>query len=54
VTKISFDEQAVATRITAPSRMLALDARPGARSNYLVEDDQWKPVKVRGPRQEAK
>jgi hypothetical protein len=45
VTRISFAEKEMAGRIVAPSRMLALDARPGARSNYLVEDDQWKPAK---------
>lgn len=44
VTRISFSEKDVARRIAAPAEMYAMDARPGARSNYLVRDDQWKPV----------
>ena len=44
VTRISFAEKDVARRIAAPYEMFAEDARPGVSVNYLVHDDQWKPV----------
>lgn len=44
VTRISFSENDVARRIAAPAEMYAMDARPGVRPNYIVRDDQWKPV----------
>jgi hypothetical protein len=44
VTRISFSEKDMANRLAAPAEMVATDERPGARSSYLVSDDQWKPV----------